>query len=212
MRTQTLIGWSRLKLIGRCGLDRCAVDAAEVLADAAGAGGFGDTAGGVKRVGAAQTGDANVRAVRALMVDVDGVLVEGQPGDGLHWAASMEEDLGFTSEMLHERLFAPHWEDIVAGRAGLMERVGGALAEFAPQVSAEALVDYWFARDARLAAGLLEELGRRRAEGMLVYLATNQEHLRAAYLMGPLGLAAAVDGIFYSGRARGAETGRRILP
>jgi putative hydrolase of the HAD superfamily len=31
-----------------------------------------------------------------------------------------------------------------------------------------------------------------------VYLATNQEHLRAAYLMEKLGLAEHVDGIFYS--------------
>jgi putative hydrolase of the HAD superfamily len=33
-----------------------------------------------------------------------------------------------------------------------------------------------------------------------VYLATNQEHLRAAYLMEKLGLADHVDGIFYSAR------------
>jgi putative hydrolase of the HAD superfamily len=33
-----------------------------------------------------------------------------------------------------------------------------------------------------------------------VYLATNQEHLRAAYLMQKLGLAEHVDGIFYSAR------------
>jgi putative hydrolase of the HAD superfamily len=33
-----------------------------------------------------------------------------------------------------------------------------------------------------------------------VYLATNQEHLRAAYLMEKLGLAEHVDGIFYSAR------------
>jgi putative hydrolase of the HAD superfamily len=33
-----------------------------------------------------------------------------------------------------------------------------------------------------------------------VYLATNQEHLRAAYLMENLGLAEHVEGIFYSAR------------
>jgi putative hydrolase of the HAD superfamily len=33
-----------------------------------------------------------------------------------------------------------------------------------------------------------------------VYLATNQEHLRAAYLMEKLGLAEHVDGILYSAR------------
>ena len=33
-----------------------------------------------------------------------------------------------------------------------------------------------------------------------MYLATNQEHLRAAYLMDTVGLAEHVDGIFYSAR------------
>ena len=33
-----------------------------------------------------------------------------------------------------------------------------------------------------------------------MYLATNQEHLRAVYLMETLGLAEHVDGIFYSAR------------
>jgi putative hydrolase of the HAD superfamily len=39
-----------------------------------------------------------------------------------------------------------------------------------------------------------------RSAGIRVYLATNQEHLRAAYLMETLGLADHVDGIFYSAR------------
>lgn len=34
--------------------------------------------------------------------------------------------------------------------------------------------------------------------GHRVYLATNQEHLRANYLMNDMGLAREVDGIFYS--------------
>ena len=35
-----------------------------------------------------------------------------------------------------------------------------------------------------------------RTEAIRVYLATNQEHLRAAHLMGHLGLADHVDGIY----------------
>jgi putative hydrolase of the HAD superfamily len=60
--------------------------------------------------------------IKALMVDVDGVLVDGRPEDGLHWQTSMEEDFGFTPDKLHRAFFAPHWEDIVLGRAALMER------------------------------------------------------------------------------------------
>jgi len=132
------------------------------------------------------------------MVDVDGVLVDGRPEDGRHWQTSLEEDLGFTSETLHETFFAPHWENIVLGRAGLMEHVTAALQRIAPHVRPAEFVSYWFENDSRVAAALLKELSVVRSAGIRVYLATNQEHLRASYLMEKLGLAEHVDGIFYS--------------
>lgn len=137
-------------------------------------------------------------AIRALMVDVDGVLVDGRPEDGRHWQTSLEADLGFTSEALHEGFFAPYWESIVLGRAGLIEQLTIALQRIAPHVSPAELVRYWFEKDSRLSADLLWELSLVRSSGIRVYLATNQEHLRAAYLMEKLGLADHVDGIFYS--------------
>ncbi|MDM9648343.1 HAD-IA family hydrolase [Rhizobium sp. S163] len=53
-------------------------------------------------------------------------------------------------------------------------------------------------RNARLNIDLLEELGRQRKSGRKVYLATNQEHIRATYLLEVLGLGDHCDGIFYS--------------
>lgn len=138
--------------------------------------------------------------IKALMVDVDGVLVDGRPEDGRHWHTSVEEDLGFTSDALHEQFFAPYWENIVLGRAGLMEHLMPALQKIAPHVSPAEFVSYWFERDSRLVSPFLAELSLFRSAGIRVYLATNQEHLRAAYLMEKLGLAEHVDGIFYSAR------------
>jgi putative hydrolase of the HAD superfamily len=139
-------------------------------------------------------------AIKALMLDVDGVLVDGRPEDGRHWQTSIEEDLGFSSATLHERFFAPYWEDIVLGRAGLMERLTTAFQNIAPHVTPTTFLAYWFERDSRLVAAFLPELALVRSRGIRVYLATNQEHLRAAHLMGALGLAEHVDGIFYSAR------------
>jgi putative hydrolase of the HAD superfamily len=134
------------------------------------------------------------------MVDVDGVLVDGRPEDGRPWQTSIEEDLGFTSDALHEQFFAPYWETIDLGRAGLMEHLTIALQKIAPHVSPPQFVSYWFERDSRLVSPFLTELSLLRSAGIRVYLATNQEHLRAAYLMDNLGLAEHVDGIFYSAR------------
>jgi putative hydrolase of the HAD superfamily len=139
-------------------------------------------------------------AIKALMVDVDGVLVDGRPEDGRHWQTSLEEDLGFASATLHQQFFAPHWENIVLGRAGLIEHVTTALQKIAPRISPAQFVAYWFERDSRLVTPLLKELSLVRSAGIRVYLATNQEHLRAAYLMERLRLADHVDGIFYSAR------------
>jgi putative hydrolase of the HAD superfamily len=132
------------------------------------------------------------------MVDVDGVLVDGRPEDGRHWQTSLEEDLGVSSNALHEHFFAPCWDNVVLGRAGLMEHLVPALQKIAPRVSPAAFVSYWFERDSRIVAPLLAELSWARSVGIRVYLATNQEHRRASYLMETVGLAAHVDGIFYS--------------
>lgn len=132
------------------------------------------------------------------MLDVDGVLIDGRPEDGRHWQTSIEEDFGFAKESLNEHFFLPHWDDIVVGRKEMMEHLVAALAKVAPHVGADEFVSYWFERDSRLVQPLLEEMGAARAAGVRVFLATNQEHLRAEYLMSALGLRAHVDGIFYS--------------
>ncbi|WP_234837305.1 HAD-IA family hydrolase, partial [Sinorhizobium meliloti] len=45
---------------------------------------------------------------------------------------------------------------------------------------------------------LLEELRQQRKAGKRVYLATDQEHVRAAHLVEALGLGSHCDGIYYS--------------
>jgi len=132
------------------------------------------------------------------MVDVDGVLIHGRPDDGSHWGSSLESELGLRSEDLQREFFDVYWNDIVLGRAGLMDHLPRVLDRIAPHLSAERLIAYWFARDARLDRNLLKDLVQVRATGIPVYLATNQERMRAEYLMETIGLAQYVDGIHYS--------------
>jgi putative hydrolase of the HAD superfamily len=136
--------------------------------------------------------------IRAVLVDVDGVLVTGRPADGQHWSHDLERDLGIAPELLQRRFFAPHWTDVVTGRAGLLETLTPVLAEIAPSLSSEALLEYWFARDTRLEEPLLQDIATLRRRGLTVALASNQEHLRARYLSEQLGLAGHVDHFYYS--------------
>ena len=136
--------------------------------------------------------------MKLLMVDVDGVLVHGRPSDGLPLFTHLERDLGLPLDVLQQAFFKTCWVDIVTGRDALEPRLAEVLSRIAPHLSAGTLIDYWFENDSRLDHSLLEDLAALRSEGTRMFLATNQEHMRAAYLMGTLGLSARFDGIFYS--------------
>jgi putative hydrolase of the HAD superfamily len=136
--------------------------------------------------------------INALMVDVDGVLICGRPSDGRPWASTIEDDLGFSVADLQREFFIPHWNEIVIGRRDLANHLKPALAKLAPHLTYDDFIAYWFENDARLNVELLEELRQQRYFGKRVYLATNQEHVRAAHLIEVLGLGRHCDGIFYS--------------
>lgn len=133
--------------------------------------------------------------LKALMVDVDGVVVYASVGD---WANTMESDLGFSRQAFQDHFFTPHWNDVVLGRAGLHERLGPVLAEHAPHLTSHQLAAYWFAKDAELDKTLLADLATLRATGVQLHLATIQEHERAAYLWTTLGLRDHFDAMHYA--------------
>ncbi|PDT28873.1 haloacid dehalogenase [Rhizobium sp. L9] len=136
--------------------------------------------------------------MKVLMVDVDGVLIHGRPADGLPHFTYLERDLGLRPDLLQQEFFQVHWGAIIIGREALEPTLAGVLAKIAPHLSAAALIDYWFENDSRLDRNLLADLAALRRSGVTLFLATNQEHRRARYLMEELGLGAHFDGIIYS--------------
>jgi len=133
--------------------------------------------------------------LKALMVDVDGVVIVPRPGG---WGADLERDLGLSIATLQAHFFKPHWDDIANGRAALHDRLAPVLAEHAPHLTSQALADYWFAKDAQLDHALLADLAHLRAAGVQLHLATVQEHKRAAYLWDVLRLRDRFDAIHHS--------------
>lgn len=67
---------------------------------------------------------------KAIMVDVDGVLVMHPDAGG--WSANLENDLGIPLALLQDAFFRRHWADVVHGRAALRDRLAIALADIAP--------------------------------------------------------------------------------
>ncbi|MCV0394028.1 MAG: HAD-IA family hydrolase [Rhizobiaceae bacterium] len=136
--------------------------------------------------------------MRALMIDMDGVLVTGRPEDGKPWATDLEKDLRLSTTDLHREFFAQYWDDIVVGRAHLVDCLSPVLERLSSAIRAEELIRYWFEKDSRIDNAVLSDVAAIRAMGIAIHLATNQEHMRASYLMQDLGLSRHVDGIFYS--------------
>ncbi|MFM5884645.1 MAG: HAD family hydrolase [Novosphingobium sp.] len=134
--------------------------------------------------------------IKAIMVDVDGVLIVHPDGNG--WAANLDRDLGLSGSRLHSAFFEPHWDDVVHGRASLRERLTPVLATIAPHLRYEDLVDYWFRHDAHIDLSLMAELARIRRDGAEVHLATVQEHERARYIWEALDFQRAFDGMHYA--------------
>lgn len=136
--------------------------------------------------------------MQTIMMDVDGVLVSGRPKDGADLFKDLEADLGISAPTLQREFFKPRWPDIITGRKALLPELAEFLTSIESPVSAQTLTDYWFENDSRLVQPVVEDMTKLRSQGLRVYLATNQEHMRATYLMEVMGLARHVDGIFYS--------------
>jgi len=134
--------------------------------------------------------------IKAIMVDVDGVIVVHPDPKG--WSINLERDLGLSAARLQEAFFKPYFGDVVHGRVDLHERLTPVLAEIAPHLSAETLTAYWFEHDAHLDRDLLAQLAEIRARGVQLHLATVQEHRRAEYLWNTMGLCQLFDGMHYA--------------
>ncbi len=129
------------------------------------------------------------------MLDVDGVLVSGRPQDGKHLFPDFESDFGLTREKLKAAFFDVYWPAIILGQDALEQRLGEVLETIAPGLTAQTLIARWFANDSVIDGEVLAAVDRLRLAGKMVFLATNQDHLRARYLMETMGLGAHVDGI-----------------
>lgn len=134
--------------------------------------------------------------LKALIVDVDGVVVVHP--DPLGWSGTLEADLGVSPARLQSEFFGPHWNDIILGRAGLHERLGPVLSVIAPQVTSPQLAEYWFHHDSHLDTHLLDDLAEVRMKGVVLHLATVQEHQRARHLWNTAGLSERFDAMHYS--------------
>jgi putative hydrolase of the HAD superfamily len=135
-------------------------------------------------------------AIKAIMVDVDGVLLVHPDPQG--WGVNLERDLGLAASTLQSAFFERHWDDIVHGRASLRVRLAPVLKDIAPHLSCEEVIAYWFENDAHIDQRLVGQLASYRSTGVEIHLATVQDHERAGYIWNVLGFASMFDRMHYA--------------
>ncbi len=146
-----------------------------------------------------------------IFFDVDGVIIDGwhsNPERRKPWDATIEPDLGVSREAFQQAFFTPPQRGAeslmsacVRGEGDLKETLAELLPTLGYRGSVDGFVEYWFVKDSNINQDVLEIVKRLGQCGeVALYIATAQEHHRAAYLWNDLGLKELFDDIFYSAR------------
>jgi putative hydrolase of the HAD superfamily len=142
---------------------------------------------------------------RAVFFDVDGVLVHGyhsRPELQRRWDENLLEDLGIAPEDFKDKfIFDVFVKKVLIGKVGLVEALDLVLPQLGYKGPTQRIVSYWLEHDSRLNVELIDVVRKLRAGGgVKLYIATNQEHLRAQWLWQTLRLGEIFDDMFYAAR------------
>jgi putative hydrolase of the HAD superfamily len=149
--------------------------------------------------------DGGGRHARAVFFDVDGVLIHGYHAvleKRRRWDTHLEQDLGIDPEAF-TRVFiqGPFTSHVLLGQMSLIDALSQTLPTIGFQGSPLRVAEYWLNRDSQLNFQLLDLVHQLRRAGIgPIYIATNQEHMRAFHLWNALGLRTHFDDMFYAAR------------
>ena len=145
-----------------------------------------------------------------IFFDVDGVLIDGwhsRPEHRRPWDATIEQDLGLNALAFRETFFGAAlsggalFEACALGERDLKEALAEALPGVGYTGSVQAFIRYWFEHDSNVNSEVMAAVKVLAGyEDIELYLATGQEHHRAAYLWDELALNKHFKDMFYSAR------------
>jgi len=142
--------------------------------------------------------------LRSVFFDVDGVLLHSLfhdvPERRRRWDQHLLEDTGVHPDEF-ATFFGPPFKDVIEGKVSLVSALEAFLPTIGYRPSPLNFIAYWLARDTHVNLQLLSLVGRLRSSGPVrLFLATNQEHLRAFHLWNEVGLKHHFDDMFYAAR------------
>ena len=136
-----------------------------------------------------------------LFMDVDGVLIKSpyrNPACGRPWDAEIKRDLGIEPTLLSEHFFKKRFGPVLEGKQDLRDALQESFPDIGFDGDPDDIIRYWFDSDAYIDKKLMQYLQTIKRAGVSIYLATNQESMRAKYLWETLEFRKTFEGIFYS--------------
>jgi putative hydrolase of the HAD superfamily len=142
---------------------------------------------------------------RAVLFDVDGVLIHGyhaNPARVRPWDANMLADTGIDPDRFRQEFtFDIFIKKVIVGEMSLIDALERRLPSLGYKSSPMRFAQYWLKQDSVLNEPLLDVVRKlKQSADCKLYIATNQEHLRASWLWGHLGLSELFEDIFYAAR------------
>ncbi|WP_297112476.1 HAD-IA family hydrolase [uncultured Devosia sp.] len=142
---------------------------------------------------------------RAVLFDVDGVLINGyhsNPERVVPWDKDLLEDVGIDPDHFRKGfIFDVFIKKVIVGEMALMDALERHLPALGYTGSPMAFARYWLEKDSSVNQPVLEVVRKLRSAGdCQLFIATNQEHMRANWLWSVLELGDLFEDIFYSAR------------
>jgi putative hydrolase of the HAD superfamily len=101
----------------------------------------------------------------------------------------------------HEKMlpfFTGPFQDCITGKFGLQEAVTPFLTDWGWNDGVDAFLELWFSRELNVDHRLFEYVQALRKQGILCFVATNQEKIRFQYMLDKMNLTQSFDGVYAS--------------
>lgn len=140
-----------------------------------------------------------------IFFDVDGVLIHGYHEKSelrVCWDKNLTADFGIDRRRFTDEFVFGPFKDVIIGKKDMKEALAEALPLLGCSADPQMFIDYWLEKDANVNQALLDKVRALKASGQArLFIATNQAHDRARYLMDKIGFGEVFEDIFHSARA-----------
>jgi putative hydrolase of the HAD superfamily len=133
-----------------------------------------------------------------LILDVDGVLLDAMRGGRGSWKYEFSSRFNVDADELREAFFEPYWDDIIVGKRDIVPALSAALHSLRWDIDVEDALVCWFEADFVPNDDVVRKVNDLERRGVTLAVATNQEHLRAAFLKERVAALLPVSGFVYS--------------